>query len=82
MKSIIIAVSFLLAAVSATPTGLKNGRNVGILGVVDTTRCGGVGTQRQLRISGCEGRCSLTPGRVYECENDFMPSKSSQVCDL
>ncbi|OXA44606.1 uncharacterized protein LOC110857907 [Folsomia candida] len=52
-------------------------------GVVDpVTRCGGVGTQLQLRISDCSGRCSLRPGTVYDCENDFMPSSSSPSLDL
>lgn len=46
------------------------------LGVVDPVRrCGGLATQIQLRISDCEGICQLVPGKIYNCENDFMPSK-------
>ncbi|XP_021968425.1 uncharacterized protein LOC110863425 [Folsomia candida] len=53
------------------------------LGVVTpTTRCGGVGTQRQLRISDCEGFCELQPGKVYNCENDFIPSSPSESLSL
>lgn len=43
--------------------------------VAPTYRCGGVGTQRALRISDCDGHCSLQPGSLYRAENDFVPSQ-------
>ncbi|OXA47417.1 uncharacterized protein LOC110855710 [Folsomia candida] len=43
-------------------------------GVVNVTRCGGVGTPLQTRVSGCEGYCQVRPGQVYEFQQDFMPS--------
>ncbi|OXA64270.1 uncharacterized protein LOC110841626 [Folsomia candida] len=50
--------------------------------VSPVTRCGGVGTQRGLRISECDGFCNLQPGKVYNCENDFMPSSASPSLSL
>jgi hypothetical protein len=54
----------------------KKAQSVVPYGVVEPiTRCGGVGTFHQLRISDCSGRCQLTPGRVHSIEVDFSPCK-------
>jgi len=53
------------------------------MGIVDPTRrCGGVGTPRQTRISGCEGYCTFIPGHVYNCEKDFIPSSYAESLSL
>jgi hypothetical protein len=44
-------------------------------GIVNVTRCEGLGTPIQTRITGCDGFCKFQPGKVYDCEQDFMPSK-------
>lgn len=63
------------ANVSLSRHGVQVKPEIGIKGVVTTVRCGGVGTPLQLRIDGCEGYCQFRAGQVYECEEDFMPSK-------
>ncbi|OXA58945.1 uncharacterized protein LOC110844726 [Folsomia candida] len=50
--------------------------------VAPITRCGGVATPLQLRISGCEGYCRFQPGTVYDCEKDFMPSSPATSLSL
>lgn len=70
-----------LVVSSATAHAINSGSIVkgtsGALGIVSPVkRCGGVGTPLNLRISDCEGYCRLRPGVVYNCEKDFMPSKS------
>lgn len=68
---------FLFFAGDANSHGTIEGVKSTILGAVDPLRrCGGLATQRQLRISGCDGYCRFTPGQIYNCENDFMPSKT------
>ncbi|OXA36507.1 uncharacterized protein LOC110862982 isoform X1 [Folsomia candida] len=42
-------------------------------GVVNVTRCGGMGTHRETRVSDCEGYCQVQPGQVYRVEQDFIP---------
>ncbi|XP_021959764.1 uncharacterized protein LOC110855660 isoform X1 [Folsomia candida] len=41
-------------------------------GVVNVTRCGGVGAHRETRVSDCEGYCQVQPGQVYQVEHDFV----------
>ncbi|XP_021943002.1 uncharacterized protein LOC110841627 [Folsomia candida] len=63
--------------------GVSLARSNNPFGVVSPTyRCGGVGTQRSLRISDCDGFCTLQPGKVYNCENDFMPSSAAPSLSL
>jgi len=65
------ATSFASISTAGGAAGLFQ---VGQKGVVtNTTRCGGYGTPIQLRVSDCEGRCSLIPGKVYDIEWDFFP---------
>ncbi|OXA45275.1 uncharacterized protein LOC110857430 [Folsomia candida] len=45
-------------------------------GVVNVSRCDGLGTPVQTRISDCDGYCRFQPGKTYDCEQDFMPSSS------
>jgi len=78
------ATSFASISTAGGAAGLFQ---VGQKGVVtNTTRCGGYGTPIQLRVSDCEGRCSLIPGKVYDIEWDFFPSSAASslsiACDL
>ncbi|OXA57962.1 uncharacterized protein LOC110847544 [Folsomia candida] len=79
----------IAASATATSIGLSAPRifsqeSKGV--VTNITRCGGYGTPIQLRITECEGRCSFTPGRVYNIEYDMIPSSASTslslACDL
>ncbi|OXA48885.1 uncharacterized protein LOC110855043 [Folsomia candida] len=74
---------FLFFAGDANSHGTIEGVKSTILGAVDPLRrCGGLATQRQLRISGCDGYCRFTPGQIYNCENDFMPSQAIPQLNL
>ncbi|OXA49681.1 hypothetical protein Fcan01_15508 [Folsomia candida] len=47
-------------------------------GVVSHTRCGGVGTFREIRIQNCEGAiANMTPGSPYPCEGDMVASTAA-----
>lgn len=73
--------SAIIPAPSISLKGLSE-RGVAPLGVVSpVSRCGGVGTPLQLRISECEGKCELKPGTVYNCEKDFMPGKRQLIAN-
>ncbi|OXA50471.1 uncharacterized protein LOC110853925 [Folsomia candida] len=52
-------------------------------GVVSHTRCGGVGTFREMRIANCEGAiCYMTPGTPYACEGDLITSTAAAALRL
>ncbi|OXA64271.1 uncharacterized protein LOC110841630 isoform X1 [Folsomia candida] len=52
-------------------------------GTVDpVTSCGGIGNQIALRVSECEGSCTFEPGKIYNCEADFMPGSGSSSLSL
>ncbi|OXA45388.1 uncharacterized protein LOC110857200 [Folsomia candida] len=78
-----------LVTVTASPSfsAAIDANDQSINGVVtNITRCGGYGTPIQLRVSNCEGKCSLMPGQVYNIEYDFIPNASASglglACDL
>jgi len=73
-KLVLFALALLLSV------GVQGSSNLGVVSPV--TRCGGLGTPIQLRISGCEGSCSFTPGTPYNAEFDFMPSSSARSLTL
>ncbi len=78
-KILLVCVGFLCIVISSSSASVsisrKKNAEVGQpRGVVSPIgRCGGVATPLQLRISECEGVCRLQPGRVYDCEKDFIP---------
>jgi len=87
-SAFIVALCVALATgnvITGSALGIERRATVqsGTLGIVyPVYRCGGVGTPLQLRISECDGRCDFTPGKVYNCEYDFMPSGASPSLTL
>ncbi|OXA57958.1 uncharacterized protein LOC110846792 [Folsomia candida] len=51
-------------------------------GPVNVSRCEGFGTPIETRISDCDGYCTFIPGRVYNAEQDFMPSAATPSLTL
>ncbi|OXA60315.1 uncharacterized protein LOC110844351 [Folsomia candida] len=52
-------------------------------GVVDHTRCGGVGTFLEMRIQNCEGAIAyMNPGTPYPSEGDLIPSSAAPALRL
>ncbi|XP_021961825.1 uncharacterized protein LOC110857546 [Folsomia candida] len=51
-------------------------------GVVTVSRCDGLGTPIQTRISDCDGYCRFQPGKIYNAEQDFMPSAATPSLTL
>ncbi|OXA44211.1 uncharacterized protein LOC110857685 [Folsomia candida] len=66
----------------ATVVALLSCVAVSYAGVVTVNRCDGMGTPIQTRISDCEGRCTFQPGKIYNAEQDFMPSAATPSLTL
>ncbi|OXA64294.1 uncharacterized protein LOC110863291 [Folsomia candida] len=80
-KTAFVFVMFVAAA-SAISLSRKVDTLSEATGVVNFRRCGGLGTPLQLRISDCVGNCSFEPGKIYNCEADFMPSSAAPSLTL
>jgi len=74
-RSSFLALCLLVPLVACDFEVVRKTKPLSVLGIIDPVdRCGGVGTPLQLRISDCNGTCHMNPGKVYDCEQDFMPS--------